>query len=96
MTSRNLASPTTYRFGVLLLNAFSLLVVALAAVGIAGVVGPSVAQRTNEIGIRIALGAGPLDVLPLIVNSSTAWVMVGRVVGVIGSAGLAPLLAGML
>ena len=59
----------------------------LAAVGIVGVVGHSVTQRTHEIGIRMALGAETMDVLRLMVNSSMGWVLVGLVAGVAGSAG---------
>jgi putative ABC transport system permease protein len=80
----------------LLLSVFSLLALVLAAVGIVGVVGHSVAQRTHEIGIRMALGAGTLDVLRLMVNSSMVWVVVGLVVGVVGSAGLTRLMTGLL
>ena len=68
----------------------------LAAVGIVGVVGHSVAQRTHEIGIRMALGAGTVDVLRLMVNSNMAWVMMGLAVGIAGTAGLTRLLSGML
>ena len=62
------------RFPMLLLSGFSVIALLLAAVGIVGVVGHSVTQRTNEIGIRIALGAGNMDVLRLMVNSSMGWV----------------------
>jgi putative ABC transport system permease protein len=58
------------RFPTLLLLAFSLLAVALAAVGISGVVGFSVTQRTREIGIRMALGAQKRDVLVMILRHS--------------------------
>ena len=84
------------RFPMLLLSVFSVLALVLAAVGIVGVVGHSVAQRTHEIGIRMALGAGTVDVLRLMVNSSMLWVLVGLVTGVAGSAALTQLLAGML
>jgi putative ABC transport system permease protein len=84
------------RFPMLLLSVFSLLALALAAVGIVGVVGHSVVQRTHEIGIRMALGARTIDVLRLMVNSSMAWVLVGLVAGAAGSAGLTRLLSGML
>ena len=68
-------------FPMLLLSVFSVLALVLAAVGIVGVVGHSVAQRTHEIGIRMALGAGTMDVLRLMVNGSMAWVLVGLAVG---------------
>jgi ABC-type antimicrobial peptide transport system permease subunit len=72
----------------LLLSVFSVLALVLAAVGIVGVVGHSVAQRTQEIGIRMALGARTYDVLRLIVNNSMAWVLIGLAAGVAGSARL--------
>ncbi len=84
------------RFPMLLLSVFSVLALVLAAVGIVGVVGHSVVQRTHEIGIRMALGAGTMDVLRLMVNSSMLWVLVGIVVGVVGSTGLTRLVSGML
>jgi len=84
------------RFPMLLLSVFSVLALVLAAVGIVGVVGHSVTQRTHEIGIRMALGANTMDVLRLMINSSMLWVLVGLVVGVAGSVGLTRLLTGML
>ena len=84
------------RLPLLLLGGFSVLALVLAAVGIVGVVGHSVAQRTHEIGIRMALGAGTMDVLRLMVNGSMAWVLVGLAAGVAGSAGLTRLLGKML
>jgi len=90
------ASTGSRRFPMLMLSVFSVLALVLAAVGIVGVVGHSVAQRTHEIGIRMALGAQTKDVLRLMVNGSMLWVMVGLAVGVAGSAGLTRLLTGML
>jgi putative ABC transport system permease protein len=84
------------RFPMLLLSTFSLLALVLAAVGVAGVVSHSVAQRTHEIGIRMALGAGTLDVLKLMVTGNMAWVLAGLSVGIAGSAGLTRLLGNML
>jgi putative ABC transport system permease protein len=84
------------RFPMLLLSVFSALALVLAAIGIVGVVGHSVTQRTHEIGIRMALGAGTMDVLRLMVNNSMAWVLVGLGVGIAGSAALTRLLTGML
>jgi putative ABC transport system permease protein len=84
------------RFPMLLLSVFSVVALALAAVGIAGVVSHSVAQRTHEIGIRMALGAGTLDVLRLMVNINMVWVLAGLAAGIAGSVGLTRLLTGML
>ncbi len=84
------------RFPMLLLASFALLALALAAVGISGVVGFSVAQRTHEIGIRMALGAQTRDVLRLIVSRSMVWALAGVGVGVAGALGLTRLLAGLL
>jgi len=84
------------RFPMLLLSLFSAVALVLAAVGVAGVVSHSVAQRTHEIGIRMALGAGTLDVLRLMVNINMAWVLAGLAAGVAGSAGLTQLLTDLL
>ena len=84
------------RFPMLLLSVFSLLALVLAAVGIVGVVGHSVVQRTHEIGIRMALGAETIDVQRLMVNSSMLWVLVGLLAGLAGSAAPTRLLTGML
>jgi putative ABC transport system permease protein len=84
------------RFPMFLLSTFALLALALAAVGIVGVVSYSVAQRTHEIGIRMALGARTADVLSLIVKGSMAWVMGGIALGLAGSIGLTRLLGNLL
>jgi predicted permease len=84
------------RFPTLLLSAFALLGLVLAAVGIVGVVSYSVAQRTHEVGIRMALGARAVDVLKLMVSGSMTWVAVGVGVGVAGSLGLTRLLGTLL
>ncbi|MGA2742116.1 MAG: ABC transporter permease [Bryobacteraceae bacterium] len=84
------------RFPMLLLSVFSVLALVLAAVGIVGVVGHSVTQRTHEIGLRMALGAGTTDVLRLVVSGNMAWVLAGLAVGVAGSAGLTRLLSASL
>ena len=69
---------------------------ALAAVGIIGAVSYSVAQRTHEIGIRMALGAHAADVLKLMLRGSMTWVVVGIGVGIAGSLGLTRLLGTLL
>jgi putative ABC transport system permease protein len=84
------------RFPMLLLSVFSVLALLLAAVGIVGVVGHSVTQRTHEIGLRMALGAGTVDVLRLVVSGNMLWVLSGLAAGLAGSAGLTRLLSGLL
>jgi putative ABC transport system permease protein len=78
-------SMSSRRFGMRLLTGFALLALVLAAIGIAGVVSYSVTQRTQEIGIRLALGAQPRDVLRLIVRGSLSWTLVGLAVGLAAS-----------
>jgi putative ABC transport system permease protein len=84
------------RFPTLLLSAFALLALILASVGILGVVSYSVAQRTHEIGIRMALGARAADVLKLMVSGSMTWVVIGIAVGAAGSLGLTRVLGTLL
>jgi len=84
------------RFPMILLSVFSVLALVLAAVGIVGVVSHSVAQRTHEIGIRMALGAGTADVLGLMVRNNMVWVLAGWAAGIAGSAALTRLLGGLL
>ena len=84
------------RFPMLLLSGFAALALMLAAVGIVGVVSYTVAQRTHEIGIRMALGALPLDILKLMMTRSMTWVLAGIVVGVGGSLTLTRLLGDLL
>ncbi len=84
------------RFLTLLLTLFSSIALALAALGIYGVISFSVAQRTNEIGIRMALGAQGGDVLKLIGAAGLRLAVAGTVVGAIGAFALTRTMSGLL
>jgi putative ABC transport system permease protein len=84
------------RFPMVLLSAFASLALILSSVGIAGVVGYSVVQRTHEIGIRMALGAQPRDVLKLVLGASMMWTFGGIAAGIAGAVGLTRLLGDLL
>jgi putative ABC transport system permease protein len=89
-------SVTSRRFTMYLLSGFAVLALILAAIGIAGVVGYSVVQRTSEIGVRVALGARRADVLRLILGHSLAWAIGGVVLGIAGAIWLLRLLGSLL
>jgi putative ABC transport system permease protein len=87
---------TGRRFQTFVLSSFALLAMFLAAVGIYAVSAYTVTQRVREIGIRIALGARPSDVVAMIAKQGMLTIVVGAIVGVIGSAALAKALAILL
>ena len=80
----------------LLFAAFAFLALALAAVGIYGIVSYSVTQRTHEIGIRMALGARAANVISLIMKNGLMLVLMGIVIGVGSAFGLTRFLATLL
>jgi predicted permease len=79
-----------------LLGGFGLLTLALAAIGVGGVMGQMVAQRRRDIGIRMALGAAKGDVLGLILRRALLLVCFGMVAGIAGAVAVAELLRGFL
>jgi putative ABC transport system permease protein len=90
------ASAAQRRFNMTLLASFAALAVVLALIGVYGVIGYSVAQRTREIGIRVALGATRSDVVALVVRAGMGWSLVGVAGGFAGALGLSRLISGLL
>ena len=76
------------RFVLMLMSAFALVALLLTAAGIFGVLSQAVAQRTREIGIRVALGARPADVMKLVVSRGMVLAGIGVVLGVGGALSL--------
>jgi predicted permease len=73
------------RFHATLIGLFAAMGVALAAIGLYGVMAFLVAQRTREIGVRMALGATPANVIRLVITRAARWTIGGAAVGLLGS-----------
>jgi putative ABC transport system permease protein len=84
------------RISMVLLTAFAVSALLLAVVGIYGVVSYSVTQRTRELGVRMALGAGTSDTLGLVLRRSMLLVAGGTVFGLLASIGITRVIAGLL
>jgi ABC-type antimicrobial peptide transport system permease subunit len=78
------------------LGVFGMLGLILASVGIYGVMSYSVAQRTREIGIRMAIGAARSEVIGLVMRQGLTLVAIGAVIGLAAAAGASTLIRGML
>jgi len=68
----------------------------LAAIGVYGVMAYSVARRTREIGIRVALGARPVDVVAMVLREGLSLTAIGCTIGLVIAAGISRVLAGFL
>jgi predicted lysophospholipase L1 biosynthesis ABC-type transport system permease subunit len=89
-------SVATPRLNMLLLAVFAALALALSAIGIYGVVAHSVAQRTHEIGVRVAIGAERIDVVMLIVKEAVVIAGAGVALGVIAAVLLSNVMRSLL
>jgi ABC-type antimicrobial peptide transport system permease subunit len=96
MSGRLDKSVAPQRLNLVLLGTFAFVALVLAAVGIYGVMAHSVAQRTQEIGIRMALGAQMKDVLTLVLRSGMTLALIGVAIGLTGAFWLTRLMTKLL
>jgi putative ABC transport system permease protein len=96
MQQRVSSSVAQRRFTLFLLIVFSALALLLAAIGIYGVISFSVTQRTQEIGIRMALGANRMDVVRLVAGQGLPLIVAGVAIGLAGSFAAARLMESLL
>lgn len=90
------ASIARERFTTLLLSLFAALAIVLSAIGVYGLLAWLVTQRTNELGIRLALGARPVSLLRLVVGEAARLALAGVAIGLLGTLAAARLLRGLL
>src|SRR5262245_3964286 len=96
MERRVAESVAPRRFQMMLFGAFAALALALAAVGVYGVISHSVTRRTHEIGVRMALGARPRNVLLMVIRQGMSLALVGVAIGLAASLALTRVMSGLL
>ena len=90
------ASAAGQRFASVLFEAFGIVALLLAATGLYGVLAGSVAERTREIGVRLALGASPRGILALVIRQGMTLVALGLAIGLVGSVAASRSIAALL
>jgi putative ABC transport system permease protein len=97
-TLESLAADTIapHRFGALLLGVFAMGAVLLAGIGVYGVMNYVVAQRSHEIGVRLALGARPRDAFRLVLGRGLLLTVIGATLGLAGAVAMGPLMESLL
>jgi len=96
MDQRLTKSVASSRFVMLLLGSFSVLALGLAAVGLYGAMSYLVTQRTQEIGLRMALGASRTDVFKLVVGKGMSLALIGIAIGLVASLALTRVMRSLL
>ena len=84
------------RVAAMMLSAFGILALVLATTGIYGVMAYAVSRRTREIGIRLALGAEPRDVLRVVMGQGAKLALAGAAIGIVAALGLTRLMSTLL
>ena len=96
MDSRVIEAQAQTRFSLLLMGVFSTIAALLAGVGLYGVLATSVRQRTQEIGVRMALGAAPSRIFRLMIGKGLYLSVIGIAIGLVAAFGVTRILASML
>ncbi|HXQ97421.1 MAG TPA: ABC transporter permease [Candidatus Limnocylindrales bacterium] len=96
MEQRLSNSMSARRFDMLMLGIFAAVALIVAGIGVYGVVSYATSQRVHEFGIRVALGAGPADLVRLVLKHGMRLTSIGVVVGIVGALGVTRLLKSLL